>query len=265
MDNIYEEMGRGDLACAHPNLYLRMLSSMGVDAAAAERVPVLPAIARINDHLREVVERRHFSVACAVLASAEATIPPSFPALAWGARNAFQDIDLSFFDRHGPRDEGHSGDAATLFALTGDRAQFGSVEREVTLDLEYRSELFDAWAAHLRPETLASRPARADGAQTGGRAVRRVAPLELRQQGLRRRAAAARQRQRGLGRQRVGVVRRRREPAPEVGQAPLRASRGRPAWPAHGSANNPSAPRATGRRPPPGGAAPRPRARSPAP
>jgi pyrroloquinoline quinone (PQQ) biosynthesis protein C len=168
MDNIYEEMGRGDLACAHPNLYLRMLSSMGVDAAAAERVPVLPAIARINDHLREVVERRHFSVACAVLASAEAAIPPSFPALARGARNAFHDIDLSFFDRHGPRDEGHSGDAATLFALTGDRAQFGSVEREVTLDLEYRSELFDAWAAHLRPETLASRPARAGGAQTGG-------------------------------------------------------------------------------------------------
>jgi pyrroloquinoline quinone (PQQ) biosynthesis protein C len=168
MDNIYEEMGRGDLACAHPNLYLRMLSSMGVDAAAAERVPVLPAIARINDHLREVVERRHFSVACAVLASAEATIPPSFPALARGARNAFQDIDLSFFDRHGPRDEGHSGDAATLFALTGDSSQFGTVEREVTLDLEHRSELFDDWAAHLGHETLASRPARAGRAQPGG-------------------------------------------------------------------------------------------------
>ena len=149
MDNIYEEMGCGDLACAHPNLYLRMLSSMGVDAAAAERAPMLPAIGRINDHPREVVERRHFSVACAVLASAEATIPASFPALARGAQNAFQGIDLSFFDRHGPRDEGHSGDAATLFAVTGDSSQFALVQQEVTLDLEYRSELFDDWAAHL--------------------------------------------------------------------------------------------------------------------
>jgi pyrroloquinoline quinone (PQQ) biosynthesis protein C len=149
MDNIYEEMGRGDLACAHPNLYLRMLSSIGVDAAAAERVPVLTAIGRINDHLREVVERRPFSVACAVLASAEATIPGSFQSLAQGAQNAYQDIDLSFFDRHGARDEGHSGDAATLFAVTGDSSAFPWVEREVTLDLEYRSELLDDWAAHL--------------------------------------------------------------------------------------------------------------------
>lgn len=149
MDNIYEEMGRGDLASAHPNLYLRMLSSMGVDAAAAESTPTLPAIARINDHLREVVEHRHFSVACAVLASAEATIPPSFPALARGAQNAFRDIDLSFFDRHGPRDEVHSSDAATLFAMTADRSQFPLVELAVTFDLEYRSELFDEWAAHL--------------------------------------------------------------------------------------------------------------------
>jgi pyrroloquinoline quinone (PQQ) biosynthesis protein C len=149
MDNIYEEMGCGDVACAHPNLYLRMLSSIGVDAAAAERVPVLPAIGQINDHLRDVVNHRHFSVACAVLASAEATIPASFPALARGAQNAFQGIDLSFFDRHGPRDEGHSGDAATLFAVTGDSSQFALVQQEVTLDLEYRSELFDDWAAHL--------------------------------------------------------------------------------------------------------------------
>jgi pyrroloquinoline quinone (PQQ) biosynthesis protein C len=150
MDNIHEEMGRGDLACAHPSLYLRMLSSIGVDAAAAERLPVLPAIGRINNHLREVAEHGHFSVACAVLASAEATIPLSFPALARGAQNAFPDIDLSFFDRHGPRDEGHSGDAAALFALTSDRAQFRLVELEVTLDLDHRSELFDDWAAYAR-------------------------------------------------------------------------------------------------------------------
>src|SRR3954470_7258512 len=54
-----------------------------------------------------------------------------------------------------------------------------------------------------------------DGAQTDGRSVRGVATLELRQQALRRGTSAARQRQRGLGRQRGGVMRRRRKPVPE--------------------------------------------------
>jgi pyrroloquinoline quinone (PQQ) biosynthesis protein C len=155
MDNIYEEMGCGDLASAHLNLYRKMLSSVGVDAAAAERVPLLPSIKRINDHLREVVDGRPFSVACALLASSEATIPSTFPALAQGARNAFPGIDQSFFDRHGLRDEGHSDDAATLFAVTADSAQFPLVEREVALDLEHRSDLFDEWAAHLAAGSMA--------------------------------------------------------------------------------------------------------------
>src|SRR5262249_16520486 len=118
MDNIFEEMGRGDLTAAHPSLYLKMLASMGVGVDAAESMPTLPAIGQINKHLREVVERRHFSVACAVLASAEATIPPSFSVFTRGALKAFPDIDMTFFDRHGPRDQGHSDDAAMLFAVT---------------------------------------------------------------------------------------------------------------------------------------------------
>jgi pyrroloquinoline quinone (PQQ) biosynthesis protein C len=145
MDNIFEEMGCGDLSSAHPSLYLKMLASIGVSADAAERTPTLVAIQRINDHLREVVERRHFSVACAVLASAESTIPPSFPVLATMARSAFVSVDMAFFERHGPRDEGHSDDAALLFAVTADSSHYSTVEAEVKLDLDYRCELFDEW------------------------------------------------------------------------------------------------------------------------
>jgi pyrroloquinoline quinone (PQQ) biosynthesis protein C len=147
MDNIYEEMGCGDLDAAHPSLYLKMLASIGVTADAAESMPTLPAIVRINDHLREVVDRRHFAVACAVLASAEATIPPSFPILAAMARRSFGAVDMDFFDRHGPRDEGHSDDAAMLFAINADSSHFAQVEAEVKLDLDFRSELFDEWMA----------------------------------------------------------------------------------------------------------------------
>jgi pyrroloquinoline quinone (PQQ) biosynthesis protein C len=145
MDNIFEEMGCGDWTAAHPSLYLRMLASIGVSADVAEATPALPIIDAINDHLRRVVEQRQFAVACAVLASAEATIPPSFPVFASGARNAFGAVDMTFFDRHGPRDAGHSDDAALLFAVTAVSAQFSVVDAEVMLDLDYRRELFDVW------------------------------------------------------------------------------------------------------------------------
>jgi pyrroloquinoline-quinone synthase len=151
MDNLYEEMGCGNLDRAHPSLYSRMLASIGVTADAAARMPMLRAIRQINEHLDEVVAHRHFSVACALLASAESTIPASFPILATMARGAFPAADLTFFDRHGSRDEGHASDAAMLFAVTGGRAHFASAETAVNLDLDHRRELLDEWMLRLRP------------------------------------------------------------------------------------------------------------------
>jgi pyrroloquinoline quinone (PQQ) biosynthesis protein C len=145
MDNIYEEMGCGDLSAAHPSLYLRMLASIGVTRVAADALPELPSVARINDHLRDVVGRRPFSVAIAVLASAESTIPPSFPVLAGIARRRFSQVDMTFFERHGVRDEGHSDDASMLFVINADASQFPVVEDDVRLDLDYRCELLDEW------------------------------------------------------------------------------------------------------------------------
>lgn len=149
MDNIYEEMGCGELSAAHPSLYLKMLSSIGVTPSAAESARTLAPIRRINDHLREVVERRRFSVACALLASAESTIPPSFPILAKIAQRAFPEIDMAFFDRHGPRDDGHSDDASMLFAVGADSSDYETVDAEVEMDLDFRAELFDEWMLAL--------------------------------------------------------------------------------------------------------------------
>lgn len=159
MDNIYEEMGCGDIEAAHPSLYLRMLASIGVSATIAETSPTLPSIRRINEHLEEVVNRRPFAVACAVLASAEATIPPSFPVLATMAKAAFPEVDTTFFDRHGIRDEGHSDDAATLFALTAESSMFELVETSVRRDLDHRVELFDEWLWAMTASGMRSRSA----------------------------------------------------------------------------------------------------------
>lgn len=149
MDNIYEEMGCGDIGAAHPSLYLKMLASIGVSSDAAEDARTLPVIRRINDHLRKVVDEHRFPVACALLASAEATIPPSFPVLARIAKRAFPEVDMMFFDRHGPRDEGHSDDAAMLFAVTADISDFADVDAAVERDLDFRAELFDDWMSAI--------------------------------------------------------------------------------------------------------------------
>ena len=157
MDNIYEEMGCGDFDSAHPRLYLKMLASIGVTPDAAENMPTLRSIHRINEHLREVIEHRHFSVSCAMLALAEAVIPPTFPVLSSMARSAFPHVDMTFFDRHGVRDEGHADDASTLFAISGDSAHFATIEEEVQRALDHRSELFDEWMRAVANEALDSR------------------------------------------------------------------------------------------------------------
>lgn len=172
MDNIYEEMGCGDLQSAHPSLYLQMLASIGVRSESAEAAPTLPAIRMINSHLREVVEHGDFAVACALLASAEATIPSSFAVLARMAKRTFDSIDMTFFDRHGPRDEGHSDDAATLFAVSGKSSDFAIAEAAVRLDLEYRSQLLDEW---VLAATQGSTPRRV-GASVRPGATRDSAP-----------------------------------------------------------------------------------------
>jgi pyrroloquinoline quinone (PQQ) biosynthesis protein C len=149
LDNLYEEMGRGDIAAAHPVLYLQMLASIGVDEPTAEGQRTLPSICRINEHLLALVEGHPFPVACAALAAAEAAIPPLFPILSAMATSAFGGIDMAFFDRHGVRDVGHCDDAAMLFGVSADASHFESSERAFLLDLELRAEMLDDWMAAI--------------------------------------------------------------------------------------------------------------------
>jgi pyrroloquinoline quinone (PQQ) biosynthesis protein C len=161
MDNLYEEMGRGNLEAAHPMLYLQMLTSIGIDESAAERQATLRSIQRINEHLLAVVDEQPFPVACAVLAAAEAAIPPLFPVLSSMATAAFGEIDMAFFDRHGGRDVGHCDDAAMLFAVSADASHFAAAERGFMLDLDYRADMLDEWVPAIvrdRPPRTSTRP-----------------------------------------------------------------------------------------------------------
>jgi pyrroloquinoline quinone (PQQ) biosynthesis protein C len=154
MDNLYEEMGHGDIEAAHPMLYLQMLGSIGIDETTADCQSTLPSVRRINEHLHEVVEEQPFAVACAVLAAAEAAIPPLFPVLAAMAQAAFGEIDMAFFERHGGRDVGHCEDASMLFAVSADACHFAMAERAFMLDLDYRTDMLDEWMSAIARRTV---------------------------------------------------------------------------------------------------------------
>jgi pyrroloquinoline quinone (PQQ) biosynthesis protein C len=169
MDNLYEEMGRGEIDAAHPMLFLKMLASIGIDERTVDGQPALPSIQRISEHLQAVVEEQPFPVACAALAAAEAAIPPLFPVIATAAKTTFGAIDMAFFDRHGGRDVGHSEDAAMLFAVTADPSHFAAAKRAFTLDLDYRTDMLDDWMSAItrgvasRPSDRPAPPSRRDG------------------------------------------------------------------------------------------------------
>jgi hypothetical protein len=155
---------------ARTTLYLRMLESIGVTETLAETLPELPSIGRINSHLCEVEGQRHVAVASAVLACAESTIPPCLPVLAAMTRRTFRQVDTTFFDLPGVRDEGQGDDASTLFVMSADPAQFAAVETAVGLDLDYRSELLGEWLSAIS----AGKPARR--ASSNGARKRRCEP-----------------------------------------------------------------------------------------
>ncbi len=154
MDNLYEEMGRGDIEAAHPTLYLHMLASIGIDERAVDRQSTLPSIQRINQHLFAVVGEHPFPVACAALAAAEAAIPPLFPVLAAMARTAFGEIDMAFFERHGGRDVGHCDDASMLFSVSADASHFAAAERAFILDFDNRADMLDEWMSAIARKTM---------------------------------------------------------------------------------------------------------------
>jgi pyrroloquinoline quinone (PQQ) biosynthesis protein C len=144
-DNLYEEMGRGALASAHPSLWLRFLESIGVAAAAAEAEPPVRSIARMNARMREAVLREPFPAACAWISFSELPIPNIFGYLVRAVERSFSAtaVDMEFFDRHGVRDEGHAEDTTLLIALHADPGDRPTLEREARDALELRAQVWD--------------------------------------------------------------------------------------------------------------------------
>jgi pyrroloquinoline quinone (PQQ) biosynthesis protein C len=161
-DNLYEEMGRGNIDEAHPMLWRRLLHSIGAGRPEARLEAPLPSIARMNRRMREALLGRRFPVACAWLSFSELPIPNIFGYLVRATDRMFQDlpVDRTFFDRHGIRDEGHAEDAHLLTSLYAAPTDHAAIESEALEALDLRAAVWDEFQARLsrQPSVRAQKP-----------------------------------------------------------------------------------------------------------
>ncbi len=145
-DNLYEEIGRGDIKQAHPVLYHKMLSSLGASPKLVDLQPTITSLRLLNDALYDAVSRKPFVVGCAWLGyGGELTIPNNFPYLILATQEAFDDhsVNMEFWDRHGARDQGHSDDATLLLAINMTKDDYPEIEKAVLESLTLRKMIWD--------------------------------------------------------------------------------------------------------------------------
>lgn len=154
-DNMFEEIGRGDVRQAHPVLYQKMLSSLGVPPALVEMQETITSIRILNDALCAAVSSKSFAVGCAWLGyGGEITIPNNFPYLIKATRTAFSGsaVNMEFWERHGVRDQGHSDDATMLLALNMTEEDYPDIEKAVFESLAIRKMIWDELKVYCESE-----------------------------------------------------------------------------------------------------------------
>jgi pyrroloquinoline quinone (PQQ) biosynthesis protein C len=148
-DNLNEEMGKGALLGTHYMLYLRFLASMGIAQEEVDRTEPLTSIELLNDGLTLAVKKSFITGLSWLGIGGELTIPNNFPYLAQGAKDAFANIDMGFFERHGTRDVGHNDDSNLLLAMQiKTQADRDLVRSEVHKSLFLRAAVWDDLATY---------------------------------------------------------------------------------------------------------------------
>ncbi|MBA2482440.1 MAG: iron-containing redox enzyme family protein [Planctomycetes bacterium] len=143
-DNLNEEMGKGALLGTHYMLYLKFLASMGISMEEIDRTETLTSIELLNDGLLQAVKRSFIGGLAWLGIGGELTIPNNFPYLSQGARIAFANLDMTFFERHGQLDQGHNDDSNLLLAMKiKTQADRELVRSEVHKSLYLRGAVWD--------------------------------------------------------------------------------------------------------------------------
>lgn len=155
-ENLYEELGEGDVGATHPELFRRFTRAIGIADRLLERIPAEPETTWLVDTYLGLAERRGYLAAlAAVCFASEGIVSVLYTHLRQGIVEArsLPEESLIFFDLHISADVGH---AARLSHIVETRAVSPEDVNQATAAIE---EALDArWEFFTAVERRAHQP-----------------------------------------------------------------------------------------------------------
>jgi len=144
MDNLYEELGNMQFEQCHPSLYMEMLESIGGTQQGFDTMETISSIRILNNTILDAVEHKSFAIGCAWLGyGGELTIPNNFPYLVKGIESSsFEKADMTYWDRHGERDQAHSDDATIVLCMNTSEDEYQAIQEAVIDSLSLRARIW---------------------------------------------------------------------------------------------------------------------------
>ena len=147
LDNLFDEMGRGDTSQAHPELFRHFTRAIGISDAELEAAETFPETQLLIDtYLSLAQDYGYLSALGAVCYASEGIVRSLYTQLYIGIQGAspLSKDQLIFFDVHMDVDDSH---AAKLAALINPRIQDASeavdIHRAILEAMDARAQFFD--------------------------------------------------------------------------------------------------------------------------
>lgn len=162
LENLFDEMGQGDLSQAHPALFRRFTRAIGINDEALANLPTAPETqAMIDTYLNLAQQYGYVSALGAVCFASEGIVNTLYSQLFKGIRGAapFPPDSLVFFELHIHMDDGH---AANLAAIVSPQIQSDEqaidVHRAILEAMDARVHFFDGIERQIQEHQRSTNP-----------------------------------------------------------------------------------------------------------
>lgn len=146
-ENLWEELGEGELARTHPALFRRFARALGIDDRTLAATPAEPETTALIDTYLGLADQFGLAGALgAICYASEGIVAALYSHIEKGLLSAisFEKNALEFFDLHIRVDDGHAGKLEkVLIPLLQTAEDSNRVERAVQVALDARCRFFD--------------------------------------------------------------------------------------------------------------------------
>jgi pyrroloquinoline-quinone synthase len=147
LDNLFDEMGQGDLSQSHPELFRRFTRAIGIDDSELHDIPTEPETqAMIDTYLGLSHQYGYLSALGAVCFASEGIVHSLYTQLYHGIRGAapLPPDSLIFFEVHIDVDDGHAAKLADLIEpRLKNETQAVDMHRAILEAMDVRVQFFD--------------------------------------------------------------------------------------------------------------------------